>query len=134
MIGKPLRTRYVLDPLPAARAVAALRTLLGAHATPLVEVRAQGPHMVACLVARADRPSVKLCETLGLAVAAGASVVFGLAGADVARLVPQLSESQRAWLAQPCGPRETKVLLLAGGIAALSVEARGGQVEITARG
>ncbi len=132
MIGKPLSHRYVLGVLPSERAVATMTDLLAAQAAPLVEVRKQGPHMVACLVSRADQAAVRLCRRIGIAMKRDATGVFGLAGPDAAGLLPELSDAQRASLAVPCGPRETKVVLVAGGIALLSVEAHGGKVTVTA--
>lgn len=130
MIGKSLRERYELGLLGADKAVAALGRLLPAHARPLVEVRAQGPRMIAFLVARADRPTLRLCRDLGFEMKPGATGVFGLLGDDAARLFPQLATHHRAWLEAPCGPRETKVFLVEGGFALLSVETHDGRVAI----
>lgn len=132
MIGKKLAARFTLSLLPAERAVDLVRGLLAEHGEPLVEVRAQGEHMVACLVVQADKLVVKQCRALGLDVKPGATAVFGLEGSDAARLFPQLAEPQRAWLTAPCGPRETKALLLAGGFALLSIEAQGGRTTVSA--
>lgn len=132
MIGKSLSERYELGPLPAERAIATLRQELGAHAKPLVEVRASDARMVACFVVRADKRAVRLCRSLGLEIAPGATAVFGLLGADAARLFADLGEPGRRWLEAPCGPRETKVLLVDGGVALLSLDASGGKVAITA--
>ncbi len=62
----------------------------------------------------------------------GGTGVFGLLGADAARLFAPWPPHQRAWLETPCGPRETKVLLLAGGLALFSLEASAGKVVVTA--
>jgi hypothetical protein len=134
MIGKSLRERHTLGPLPSERAVALLTDALRTHAALLVEVRAQDPRMIACLVVRADAPSIRLCRDLGFAVKRGGSGVFGLLGDDAAQLLAQLTESEREWLATPCGPRETKVFLVAGGTALLSLETEGGKVVIKAEG
>ena len=131
MIGKSLRERYALGPLPVERAVAVLKEVLPVQAPHLVEVRARGPQMIACLVVRADKPTVRLCRTLGVAVKAGGTGVFGLEGGDAARLFGELSLAQRAWLEAPCGQRETKVLLVASGTALLSLETSDGKVVIT---
>ena len=88
--------------------------------------------MIACLVVSADKPTVRLCGTLGFSVKPGGTGVFGLAGVDAARLFGELSPDQRTWLEAPCGARETKVLLVAGGTALLSLETSEGKVAITA--
>jgi hypothetical protein len=131
MIGKKLADRFTLGLLPAERAVAVVTEVLASHGAPLVEVRAKDARMIACAVVRADKLVVKQCRALGLDVKPGATAVFGLLGADAARLFAQLGDAERAWLETPCGPRETKVLLLAGGFALLSVEADRGKVSIT---
>jgi hypothetical protein len=129
MIGKRLSQRYGHGPsLAGDQAVAVLTERLGPDAAALVQVRAQGPHMVACLVVRADADAVRVCRELGLDMRASGSAVFGLQGSDAARLLPRLSAPRRAWLATPCEERETKVLLMAGGIALLAIETRGGEV------
>lgn len=134
MIGKRLSERYGHGPaLPDDRAIALLRERLGPDAAALVQVRAQGAQMIACLVVRADQAAVRLCRELGLEMRPGGTAVFGLAGPDAARTFHRLPAGQRSWLATPCAPRETKVLLVAGGgIALLSVEARAGEVAVTA--
>ena len=131
MIGKSLRQRHAPGVLPAARAVALLTEVLPAQAEHLIAVRAHDPRMIACLVVRADEPSVRLCHALGFAVAAGGTGVFGLLGAEVARVVTPLSPTQRQWLASPCAARQTKVLLIAGGTALLSLETNDGKVAAT---
>lgn len=132
MIGKPLRDRFSLGPLDDARAVDVLRELLASHGRPLVEVRSKDARMIACVVVRADKLAVKQCRALGLDVKPGATAVFGLLGADAARLFERLDDAQRSWLETPCGPRETKVLLVAGGLALLSIRTEGGKVEVSA--
>lgn len=132
MIGKSLRDRYSLGALADDRAVAVLREVLASHGKPLVEVRAKDAKMIACVVVRADKLAVKQCRALGLDVKPGATAVFGLLGVDAARLFEQLTEAQKTWLETPCGPRETKVLLVAGGLALLSITTADGRVEITA--
>ena len=132
MIGKPLSERFFGGPLSEERALSVLNEMLGAQAAHLVQVRAQGPKMIACLVARTDKVSARLCRSLGIEVKPGKTAVFGLAGEDAARLFPQLPAHQRSWLAAPCGPRETKVLLIASGTALLSLESRDGKVSVTA--
>jgi hypothetical protein len=132
MIGKSLRERYELGLLPEDRAVATMKAMLASHAKPLVEVRAQDPRMIACLVVRADKPALRLCRELGFEMKPGGTGVFGLLGTDAARLFAGLPEHQRAWLEAPCAPRETKVLLVAGGTALLSLETSEGKVVITA--
>ena len=96
----------------------------------MVQGLENGPRGIACLVVRADKRTVSLCRTLGLGVKLGGTGVVGLLGANAARLFSELSADQRRWLEEPCGPRETKVLLLAGGTALLSVEANEGKVVI----
>ncbi|HVJ93440.1 MAG TPA: hypothetical protein VM580_26745, partial [Labilithrix sp.] len=77
-------------------------------------------------------PTLRLCRELGFEMKAGGSGVFGLLGSDAARLFPRFSGSQRTWLETPCGPRETKVLLVAGGLALVSLESAEGAVTIRA--
>lgn len=132
MIGKPLSQRYELGGLEPDKAAAVLEAQLATHAKPLVEVRAQDAKMVACLVVQADKLAARLCRDLGFEIRPGGTAVFGLLGADAARLFSPLSEAQRAWLAEPSGARETKVVLVAGGIALLSLVAEGGKVAISA--
>jgi hypothetical protein len=106
--------------------------MLASQAAHLVQVRAQDPRMIAVLVVRADPPSVRLCRELGFDVKKGGTGVFGLLGVDAARLFPQLPPHQQTWLETPCGPRETKVLLVAGGTALVSIETSEGKVVVTA--
>lgn len=134
MIGKSLHERHTLAPLSAPRAVALLTDAMKTQAAFVVEVRAQDARMIACLVLRADAPSIRLCRALGFDVRRGGSGVFGLLGEDAARLLADLPAADREWLATPCGPRETKVFLLAGGTALLSLETNDGKVVIEARG
>jgi len=131
VIGKGLKARFEVGRLEPAKAAASLGAELQAFARPLVEVRARGAEMIACLVLRADRATTKLCRGLGLDLRAGASAVFGLPGRDAARLFTLFDEEERAWLEAPSAARETKVLLLAGGAALLSIHAEGGQVTVT---
>ncbi|MBX3206593.1 MAG: hypothetical protein KF764_16085 [Labilithrix sp.] len=132
MIGKSLRERWELGQLDADKAVALLKQMLGSHAEPLVEVRRKDARMIACLVVGADKPTLRLCRELGFEMRPGGTGVFGVLGGDAARLFDTLPEPRRAWLEAPCGPRETKVLLVAGGIALLSLETSDGAVTITA--
>ena len=132
MIGKPLSERYELGRLDPAKAGAILEEILPTQAKPLVEVRAQDAKMVACLVVRADKLALQLCRDLGFDMRPDGTAVFGLLGADAAKLFVRLPDHQRKWLATPCGPRETKVLLVAGGIALLSLETHDGKVAISA--
>jgi hypothetical protein len=64
----------------------------------------------------------------------GATGVVGLLGADAASFFADLPARERSWLETPCGPRETKVFLVARGIALLSIESRAGKVTMTAVG
>jgi hypothetical protein len=132
MIGKSLSERYTLAPLSEADAVLALNEAFATQAENIVQVRVQGPEMIACLVVRADEASVRACSKLGFDIAPGGTVVFGLAGRDAARLFDELAAHQRAWLEDPCVSFETKVLLMANGIALLSIETREGKVAISA--
>jgi hypothetical protein len=132
VIGKSLRERHTLVPIPAERAVTLVHGALKTHAAPLVQVRAQGPGMVACLVVKADEATVRRFRTLGFDLERGGDVVVGLLGADAARLFAELSATQRAWLEAPCGARETKVLLFADGVALVAIEAKDGIVTVTA--
>ena len=131
MIGKSLRERHAPEALAPGRAVALLSEAMGSHAEHLVQVRAQGPRMIACLVVRADAASVRLCRTLGIEIRPGGTGVFGLLGEDAARLLGSLPAERRTWIETPSGPRETKVLLVAGGVALLSLETTNGKVAIT---
>ena len=132
MIGKSLRERHGLGALAADKAVALLNEVLPAQAEHLVQIRMQNARMIACLVVRADAATVRLCRTLGFDVKTDGTGVFGLLGTDAARLFAHLPEHQRAWLEVSCGPRETKVLLMAGGTALLSLVTEEGKVAITA--
>jgi len=134
MIGKSLSERHTLGPLSPERAVAVLTEALASQAALLVEVRAQDARMIACLVVRADPASMRLCRALGFRVKRGGTGVFGLLGDDAAQLLADLPDSDREWLATPCGPRETKVFLVAGGTALLSLETNDGKVVIRAKG
>jgi hypothetical protein len=129
MIGKKLSEKGTLAPLPEEQAVRVLNEVLATHAKLLVEVRAQ--NMVACVVVRADKTALRLCRALGFKVTLGATAVFGLSGADAAQIFDQLPAHKRRWLEEPMAPRETKVLLIAGGTALLSIETEGGKVTIT---
>ncbi len=137
MIGKPLSERYrvaeriELRPLDGERAVAILRERLGIDAASIVQVRARDAKMVACVFVEGDAAAVSLCRELGLELAPRGSGVVGLLGSDAARLFAELAPERRAWLEAPSGARETKVLLIAGGIAMLSVETKDGKVAIT---
>lgn len=88
--------------------------------------------MIACVVARTDKVSNRLCRSIGVEVKPGKTGVFGLTGEDVVRLFPQLSDHQRVWLEAPASARETKVLLIAGGTALLSLVISDGKLEISA--
>jgi hypothetical protein len=133
VIGKPLSQRYgiALHPLAAEEAAAIVRERLAEDGAALVQVRARDPRMIACLFVRADATAVRLCRELGLEMKLGGSGVLGVLGADVARLFADLVASRRTWLETPCGDRETKVLLVAGGIAMLSIEVSDGKAVVT---
>src|SRR3954471_25049770 len=113
MIGKSLQERHGVRSLDGDRAAVLLQELLASHARPIVEVRARGEGMIACVVAHADEASVRMCRQLGFDLRLGGVGVFGILGEDAARLIPGLPGA--AWLASPCGPRETKGLLIAEG-------------------
>lgn len=135
MIGKSLRERYEryeLGMLSAERAVAVVTEVLASQAEHLVRVRAKDARMIACLIVRADKPTLRLCRELGFDVRPGGSGVFGLLGTDAARLFDKLPSHQRTWLETSCGPRETKVLLVAGGTALVSLETNEGKVAVSA--
>lgn len=131
MIGKSLRERYAQRLLSEDEAIALVHEMLASHAKPIVDVRVQDARMIACLVVRANEAAVRACRALGFDMKLGGTGVFGLLGADAARLFADLSAGQRTWIAAPCGPRETKVLLLARGIATLSIETNDGKVVVT---
>ncbi len=120
--------------MSAERAVAILGERLGQDGAAIVAVRARDPRMVACVIVGADPAAVRLCGELGLEMRKGGHGVVGLLGEDAARLLPRLDMAQRQWLLRPCGLRETKVLLVAGGLGLLSVETRDGAVTITHAG
>lgn len=134
MIGRTLAQRYGQSLfIREDRAVFVVKQALARHAKPLVEVRAHDAAMVACLVLQADAHEIKRCADLGFAVDKGGSGVFGLMGKDVAEVFPEFPPHHKRWLALPCGPRETKVLLLTeGGTALLSIETVQGDVTVTA--
>lgn len=132
MIGQSLNDRFVLGHLPEDRAISVLREIMPAQAAHLVAVRAQDARMIAILFVRADKLTVRICKELGLTLEPGATGVMGLLGEDAARLFPDLPEHERAWLRVPCGARETKVLLVAGGRAMLSLATSGDEVTIRA--
>jgi hypothetical protein len=134
MIGKPLSQRHGFSHLVDDRAVAILKESLASYGEALVRVRVEDARMVACLIVRADRDAVRLCRALGLRMTLGATGVVGLLGADAARFFSELPAAHRAWLETPCGAQETKVFLVAGGIALLSIETDAGKVVVTAVG
>lgn len=121
MIGKPLSERFALGLVPGPRAIALLEEAMATQSRHLVEIRARGATMIAVLFVNADRQAVKVCRDLGMSLEMGATAAMGLEGDDVARLFPTLPEAERAWLREPCAARETKVLLISGGRALLSV-------------
>lgn len=133
MIGRSLNQRHTLSALSPERAGAVIEEMLATHARPIVELRAQDEQMIACVVVRADQPTVRLCRALGFDVKRSGTAVFGLLGPDAAQLFEKhapLKAAQVEWLGTPCGPRETKVLLLAGGIALVSLETNEGEVTV----
>lgn len=132
MIGKSLSERVHLETLAPSVAIQTLTETLESHAKPIVEVRSQDARMIACFIVRADRVAIRICRSLGFEMKRGATAVFGLLGDDAARLFPHLAEHHRAWLATPCTSRETKILLVAGGMALLSLETNAGNVVIHA--
>lgn len=137
MIGKSLSQRHTLAPLKEEFAIAAMQDVIAKLAEPIVEVRSRDARMVACVVVRADEPAVRLCKALGFRITAGATMVFGLLGTDAARVLGEggriagLTDARKAWLAEPSGPRETKVVLFAGGVAFGSVDADAGEVTVS---
>ena len=132
MIGRSLNDRFVLGLVPGPRAVALLEEAMPTQSRHLVDIRAQGATMIAVLFVNADRQAVKLCRELGMALEPGATAAMGLLGDDAARLFPTLPESDRAWLREPCAARETKILLISGGRALLSLTIAEGKATVTA--
>ncbi|MBS2014552.1 MAG: hypothetical protein JST00_16820 [Deltaproteobacteria bacterium] len=132
MIGRSLNERFVLGLVPGPRAIALLEEAMATQSRRIVDIRAQGATMIAVLFVNADRQAVKLCRELGMSLAKGATAVMGLEGEDAARLFPSLPEAERSWLREPCGARETKVLLISGGRAPLSLTIADGKVTVTA--
>lgn len=130
MLGKSLNARFALAPMLASRATTVLTQAMATQAAPIVQVRAQDAAMVACVVVRADRVTLRTCRALGLDIEEGKSGVFGLLGKDAARLFEGLRPHQIEWLEAPAGPRETKVLLLSGGFALVSLTTTEGKVEL----
>lgn len=133
MIGRPLSQRYgiALQPLAGDEAAAIVRERLAEDGAALVQVRARDARMIACLFVRADATAVQLCHELGLEMKLGGSGVLGVLGSDAARLFARLAPARRAWLETPCGERETKILLIARGIAMLSIDVHDGKVTVT---
>lgn len=132
MIGKSLNDRFVLGLVPGPRAIALLEEAMATQSRHLVDIRAQGATMIAVLFVNADRQAVKLCRELGMALEKGATAAMGLEGEDAARLFPTLPEAERSWLREPCAARETKVLLISGGRALLSLSIADGKATVTA--
>jgi hypothetical protein len=133
MIGKTLSQRHAPGPLAPERATEVMREALATQAENLVRVRAQGAEMVAFLVVRADAASLRVGRALGFELKRGGTVVFGLRGADAARLLAgstDVTDAQRAWLEAPSGPRETKVYVMAEGTALVTLEIAGGATQI----
>lgn len=132
MIGKSLGERFGLVALAPEKAMALLTDALPRLAKPIVEVRAQ--NLIACVVLDATAAARELCRKAGLEIKPNGTGVFGLAGGDVTTLFAQLhlSETQSAWLIAPNGPRETKVLLLAGGFALVALDVDGSNVSVRA--
>jgi hypothetical protein len=133
-IGKSLNERYgVRGLLTPDDATAVLNEVLPSQAAHIVRVRAQDTRMIVCLVVRADAISVRMCKGYGFDMTPGGTGVFGLLGPDAARAFPELPAHQRAWLEEPCAPRETKIVLIERGLGVLSLHAEGGAVTVTAR-
>jgi hypothetical protein len=130
MLGKSLNARYELSALAPARATALLTQAMSTQAESIVLVRAQNASMVACVVVRADRLTLRTCRALGLDIKEGKSGVFGLQGADAARLFDGLRPHQIEWLETPATARETKVLLLSGAFALISLTTQDGKVAL----
>lgn len=130
-IGKSLSERFgAMKSLSAEVATRTLEKVIGERGKDVVAVRAQGPDMIACVVVDADDAAVRLCRSIGLEVTRGGTAVFGLRGTDCAAVLPPHSASQRSWLEAPCGARETKVVLVAGGLGFLTIEAEGGKTVV----
>ncbi|MBK6696277.1 MAG: hypothetical protein IPG50_29390 [Myxococcales bacterium] len=134
MIGKSLRERFgVRTPLEPSRSVEIVESLVDAQAAHLIAVRSNDDAMVACLFVDASEASVRLCQKFGFEMRRGGTGVLGVPGAELARQFPELPPHQRKWLEASQGPRETKVLLLAGdGLGLVSVEAHGADLRVTA--
>ena len=130
MIGKSLTERSSFGPLSAKDAERLCKEALTTHAAPIVEVRTKDPRMVVCVVVRADTLTVRVCKNLGFDLKRGASAIFGFLGEDAARVFPELGAERHAWLGTPNALRETKVLLLSGGFALLSLHTNGKKVTL----
>ncbi len=131
MIGKSLRERSTFGPLSTKDAERLCREAMATHAASIVAVRTKDPGLVACVVVRADGLTLRVCQNLGFDLKRGATAVFGIPGVDAGHVFPELGEERHAWLAAPSGPRETKLLLLSGGFALLSLVTEAGKVSIT---
>lgn len=131
VIGKPLSARLSFGPLSSDDATRLAREVLRTHAAPIVEVRRKGAGMVVVCVLRADGLTLRVCKNLGFDLRRGSSAVFGVLGEEAARAFPELGEARLGWLAEPSGPRQTKLLVLSGGFALVAVEAEGSAVSVT---
>jgi hypothetical protein len=132
MIGASLSERLGWKSIDAVRGIELLEAAIATQGAALIEVRRQDPAMIACLVLAADKRAVTLCRQMGLEMKLGGTGVVGLLGVDAARLFPGMSERHRAWLERVCGPRETKVLLVRGGFALLSIDTTDGKTVVSA--
>lgn len=131
MIGRSLNERFVLGLLAGPRALALLESAMPSQSRHLVDVRSRDARMIAVLFVNADRQAVKLCRAIGMSLELGATAVMGLLGDDAARLFPTLPEAEQTWLREPCAARETKILLIGGGRALLSLTIADGKATAT---
>lgn len=133
MIGKSLRERTTFGPLSEKDATRLCKEAMATHAAPIVETRTKDPRMIVCVVVRADALTQRVCKNVGFELKKGTTAVFGVLGEDAAEAFPELGPEHLAWLAAPNEPRETKILLLSGGFALLSLTTESGRVTLSHR-
>lgn len=130
MIGKGLHDRHDLPALEDDLARRRMEEAMVQLGKAIVEVRARDPEMVACVVLRADDAAVRLCKKLGLRIKPAGSAVFGLLGKDAGAVLGSRASARKEWLATPSRATETKVVLVAGGIAFFTIVVEGGRVDL----
>lgn len=130
MIGKGLHDRHDLPALDGVLARQRMEEAMVQLGKAIVEVRSRDPEMVACVVLRADDAAVRLCKKLGLRIKPSGSAVFGLLGKDAGAVLGTRARARKEWLATPSSAKETKAVLVAGGIAFFTIVVEGGRVDL----